>query len=77
MTANAGAMVAQTHSSPPRSDTVTIFDAGERRAARRINRRALLDAGECEGPLLIGDDTSTAYVPPAGVRGSMRITTSF
>ena len=24
----------------------------------------LLDAGECEGPLLIGDETSTAYVPP-------------
>ena len=48
----------------PRSDTVTIFDAGERRAARRVNRRALLDAGGGEGPLLIGDDTSTAYVPP-------------
>ena len=48
----------------PLSDTVTIFDAGERRAARRVNRRALLDSGECEGPLLIGDDTSTAYVPP-------------
>ena len=48
----------------PLSDTVTIFDAGEQRAARRVNRRALLDAGECEGPLLIGDDTSTAYVPP-------------
>ena len=48
----------------PRSDTVTIFDAGEQRAARRVNRRALLDAGGGEGPLLIGDDTSTAYVPP-------------
>ena len=48
----------------PFSDTVTIFDAGERRTARRVNRRALLEAGRCEGPLLIGDDTSTAYVPP-------------
>ena len=48
----------------PRSAPVTIFDAGERRAARRVNRRALLEAGTCEGPLLIGDDTSTAYVPP-------------
>ena len=48
----------------PRSDTVTIFDAGERHAARRLNRRALLDAGESEGPLLLADDTSTGYVPP-------------
>ena len=48
----------------PLSDTVTIFDAGRRRTARRVNRRALLDAGQCDGPLLIGDDTSTAYVPP-------------
>ena len=48
----------------PRTDTVTIFDAGERRTARRVNRQALRDAGECAGPLLIGDDTSTAYVPP-------------
>ena len=48
----------------PRSETVSLFDGGERRAARRVNRRALLDAGECTGPLLIGDDTSTAYVPP-------------
>ena len=48
----------------PRVDTVAIFDAGERRTARRVNRRALLDAGGGEGPLLIGDATSTAYVPP-------------
>ena len=48
----------------PRADTVAIFDAGERRTARRVNRRALLDAGGGEGPLLIGDATSTAYVPP-------------
>ena len=48
----------------PFSDTVSIFDAGKRHAARRVNRRALLDTGECEGPLLIADDTSTAYVPP-------------
>ena len=48
----------------PFSDTVTIFDAGERRVARRVNRRALLDSGESAGPLLVGDDTSTAYVPP-------------
>jgi len=48
----------------PLSNTVTIFDGGERRRARRVNRRALLDAGECDGPLLISDDTSTAYVPP-------------
>ena len=49
----------------PRADTVAIFDAGERRTARRVNRRALLDVGEGEGPLLIADDTSTAYAPPA------------
>ena len=48
----------------PLSSEVVIFDAGERRAARRLNRRALRDEGEREGPLLIGDDTSTAYVPP-------------
>ncbi|MCY4470992.1 MAG: hydantoinase/oxoprolinase family protein [Thiotrichales bacterium] len=46
------------------SDTVAIFDAGERRAANRIDRRALLDSDGSAGPLLIGDDTSTAYVPP-------------
>ena len=48
----------------PLSDNVTIFDAGAHRTARRVNRRALLRTGESEGPLLIGDDTSTAYVPP-------------
>ena len=48
----------------PLADPVTIFDGGERRRARRLNRRALHDEGECEGPMLIGDDTSTAYVPP-------------
>ena len=48
----------------PRSDTVTIFDAGTHRTARRLNRTALQDAGETEGPILITDDTSTAYVPP-------------
>ena len=48
----------------PRSAPVTIFDAGVHRPAHRVNRRALLEAGECEGPLLVGDDTSTAYVPP-------------
>ena len=46
------------------SDTVAIFDAGNRRAANRIDRRALLDSDGSAGPLLIGDDTSTAYVPP-------------
>ena len=48
----------------PFSDTVTIFDGGERRQARRVNLRALHDEGEREGPMLISDDTSTAYVPP-------------
>ncbi len=48
----------------PLSDTVTLFDAGQRLAAHRVNRRALFEAGACAGPLLIGDDTSTAYVPP-------------
>ena len=48
----------------PRSDAVTLFDGGELTGVRRFNRSALLEAGECEGPLLIGDDTSTAYVPP-------------
>ena len=48
----------------PRSATVTLFDGGERREARRVNRSALLDAGGGDGPLLIADDTSTAYVPP-------------
>ena len=48
----------------PLSSEVMVFDASERRATRRLNRRALLDEGEREGPLLIADDTSTAYVPP-------------
>ncbi len=48
----------------PVSTGITVFDAGRRRAARRVNRPALLDAGGYEGPLLIGDETSTAYVPP-------------
>ena len=48
----------------PESSAVALFDGGVRRAARRVNRSALLDAGGSEGPLLIGDDTSTAYVPP-------------
>ena len=46
------------------TDAVTVFDGGERREARRVNRSALLDAGVGEGPLLVADDTSTAYVPP-------------
>ena len=49
----------------PLSAPVEVFDAGEWRRARRMNRRALRESGECRGPLLIGDDTSTAYVPPA------------
>ena len=49
----------------PFSAPVTVFDAGDRRPALRFNRQALFEGGECEGPLLIGDDTSTAYVPPA------------
>ena len=58
-----------------RSAPVTIFDAGERRAARRVNRRALLEAGEREGPLL------SATTPPPhtfhrdDAHGSMRTTT--
>ena len=43
---------------------VTLFDGSQRKKARRINRSALLDAGGGDGPLLIADDTSTAYVPP-------------
>ena len=39
--------------------------AHERRSALRVNRRTLSEEGERRGPLLIGDDTSTAYVPPA------------
>ena len=48
----------------PHEAPVSLFDGGERRAARRLNRSALLQAGGGEGPLLIADDTSTAYVPP-------------
>ena len=46
------------------SAPIEVFDAGERQAAYRVNRRALRDEGERQGPLLIGDDTFTAYVPP-------------
>ena len=48
----------------PHAAAVTLFDGGERVEARRLNRGALLDAGSGEGPMLIADDTSTAYVPP-------------
>ena len=48
----------------PSSETVTLFDGGERKRARRFNRAALLEANGCTGPSLIGDDTSTTYVPP-------------
>ena len=48
----------------PHTDTVTLFDGGERREARRVNRSALLNGSAGEGPLLIADDTSTAFVPP-------------
>lgn len=48
----------------PLEAAITLFDGGERREARRLNRSALLDAGGGNGPLLIADDTSTAYVPP-------------
>ncbi|MCY4479719.1 MAG: hypothetical protein OXB97_07470, partial [Rhodospirillales bacterium] len=54
----------------PHTSAVTLFDGGERRAARRLNRSALDEAGEAGGPLLIADDTSTAYVPP-GWRAGM------
>ena len=47
----------------PFSVPIEVFDAGERRRAFRVNRRTLSEGGECAGPLLIGDDTSTAYVP--------------
>ena len=49
----------------PFAAPIEVFDAGERRQALRINRRTLREEGERHGPLLIGDDTSTAYVPPA------------
>ena len=48
----------------PHAADVTLFDGGERRKARRLNRGALLDVGVGEGPLLFADETSTAYVPP-------------
>ena len=48
----------------PHSAAVTLFDGGESRPARRLNSSALREAGAGEGPVLIGDDTSTAYVPP-------------
>ena len=48
----------------PHAATVALFDGGERLGARRLNRSALGQAGGGEGPLLIADDTSTAYVPP-------------
>ena len=49
---------------------ITLFDGGERREARQLNRSALGEAGARDGPLLIADDTSTAYVPP-GWRAEM------
>ncbi|MDE0390751.1 MAG: hydantoinase/oxoprolinase family protein [Rhodospirillales bacterium] len=48
----------------PHAATVTLFDGGARRPARRLNRSALLESGAGEGPLLVADETSTAYVPP-------------
>ena len=48
----------------PHAAAVALFDGGERVEARRLNRSALLDSGASDGPLLIADDTSTAYVPP-------------
>ncbi len=48
----------------PHTATVTLFDGGAELQARRLNRRALLEAGASEGPLLVADETSTAYVPP-------------
>ncbi len=54
----------------PHTATVTLFDGGARIEARRLNRSALGQAGGGEGPLLIADDTSTAYVPP-GWRAGM------
>ena len=60
----------------PFAAPIEVFDAGERRQALRVNRRTLSEGGECAGPLLIRDDTSTAYVPRHGARGSTRITMS-
>ena len=48
----------------PHAAAVTLFDGGARRPARRLNRSALLKSGAGEGPLLVADETSTAYVPP-------------
>ena len=48
----------------PHEATVTLFDGGAELEARRLNRSALLEAGASEGPLLVADETSTAYVPP-------------
>ena len=48
----------------PHAAAVTLFDGGAELEARRLNRRALLEAGASEGPLLVADETSTAYVPP-------------
>ena len=48
----------------PHEAPVTLFDGGAELQARRLNRSALLEAGASEGPLLIADNTSTAYVPP-------------
>ena len=48
----------------PFTASVEVFDVGERRRALRISRSALREEGERSGPLVIGDDTSTAYVPP-------------
>ena len=48
----------------PYSAPIEVFDAGARRTALHINRRTLHEGGERTGPLLIGDDTSTTYVPP-------------
>ena len=48
----------------PYATAVTLFDGGESRPASWLNRSALRQAGAGEGPVLIGDHTSTAYVPP-------------
>ncbi len=48
----------------PHEAAVTLFDGGTELEARRLNRRALLEAGASKGPLLVADETSTAYVPP-------------
>ena len=48
----------------PHAAAVSLFDGGERVEARRVNRSALIDMGLGEGPMLIADETSTAYIPP-------------